>query len=104
MARPDSLKILDIARHPNFKARIFQRLLKFVDYKVGGGAPDAAEVLAAAQKCWANDRFLETLGMLILIDPSLLSKTDPSTGGEEVTDDEISSRLEPNLLAWATYL
>jgi hypothetical protein len=104
MARPDSLKILDIARHPDFKARIVQRLLKFVDYKMQGSDPNKADFMLAAQKAWSSDRFLETLGMLILTDPTLLVKTDPSTGGAEITDDEMSSRLEPNLLAWASYL
>jgi hypothetical protein len=96
--------MLDIARHPNFKARIYQRLLKFVDYKGSGSDADKEEVLAAAQKVWSSDRFLEGMGLMILNDPTLLAKTDPSTGGEEITDNEMSSRIEPNLLAWANFL
>lgn len=104
MTMPDSLKILQIARHSEFKSRVFQRLLKFVDYKAQGSDNDKEQVMLDARKAWAPDSNLEIVAMLVLNDVNLLNKAEPSSGGIEITDEELSGRLEFNLHAWASIL
>lgn len=104
MTAPDSTKILSIARAPEFKGRVLVRLLKFVDYKSGGNDADKQEVMEAARKVWGGNTNMESVCMLILLDPNLLNAAAENQAGKEITDDQISGRLEPNIKAWASVL
>lgn len=104
MTVQNSWKILQIARHQDFKARVRMLLLKLVIYKINGNANDLEQVMGDAKLVWSTDANLETFAMCIMQDVNLLNAAAENMGGAEITDEQLSGAIEPNLHAYVGVL
>lgn len=104
MTVQNSLKIVMIARHPDFKSRVETLLLKFVIYKINQNANDLEQVRSDANLAWSTGDRLERFCRCILQDVNLLNAAAENMGGVEITDEQLSGAIEPNLHAYVGVL